>query len=89
MRTPRPDGGCHQCCTSPSTNCRAAARSICVACHVALRDRERHHVLELIAKAIRAARLIKRRSRPDATGQRLIEQPAVEQKFIARSGVVT
>ena len=40
---------------------------------------ERHHVLELIAKAIGAARLIKRRARPDTTGQRLIEQPAVEQ----------
>ena len=45
---------------------------------VSLRDRERHHVLELIAKAIRAARLIKRRARPDATGERLIEQPAIE-----------
>ena len=22
VRTPRPAGGCHQCCTSPSTNCR-------------------------------------------------------------------
>ena len=30
------------------------------ACDVSLRHRERHHVLELIAKAIRAARLIKR-----------------------------
>ena len=49
------------------------------ACDVALRDRERHDVLELIAKAIRATRLIERRARPDATGERLIEQPAVEQ----------
>ena len=45
---------------------------------VALRHRQRHHVLELIAKAIRAARLIERRPRPDATDKRLIEQPAVQ-----------
>src|SRR3990172_12720091 len=48
------------------------------ACHVSLRHGERHHVLELIAKAIGAAGLIKRRSRPDAASERLIEQPAVE-----------
>src|SRR5690348_17972207 len=29
VRTPRPEGGCHQCCTSPSRNCRLAARSSC------------------------------------------------------------
>jgi hypothetical protein len=29
VRTPRPAGGCHQCCTSPSRNWRAAARSRC------------------------------------------------------------
>ena len=46
---------------------------------VSFRHRERHYVLELITKAIRTAGLIKRRSRPDATRQRLIEQPAVEQ----------
>src|SRR4029077_4468923 len=46
--------------------------------HIALRDSERHDVLELIAKPIRAAGLIKRRSRPDTTDERLIEQPAVE-----------
>ena len=45
---------------------------------ISVRDHQRHHVLELIAKAVRAARLIKRRSRPDAAGQRLVEQPAVE-----------
>src|SRR3990172_6541557 len=48
------------------------------ACHVSLRHGERHHVLKLIAKAIGAAGLIKRRSRPDAASERLIEQPAVE-----------
>src|SRR4029453_7424029 len=42
-------------------------------------DGERHHVLKLIAKPIRAAGLIERRPRPDATGQRLVQQPAIEQ----------
>ena len=41
--------------------------------------REGHHVLKLIAKAVGAAGLIERRPRPDATGERLVEQPAVEQ----------
>ena len=42
--------------------------------------RQRHHVLELIAEAVGAARLVERRARPDAAGQRLVEQPAVEQQ---------
>ena len=47
--------------------------------HLRLRHAERHHVLELIAKAVRAAGLVERRARPDAAGERLVEQPAVEQ----------
>ena len=78
VRTPRPDGGCHQCWTSPSTNCRAAARSRCSRATSRLRDHQRHHVLELVAKPVGAAGLIERRARPDAAGQRLVEQPAVE-----------
>ena len=39
---------------------------------------ERHAVLQLIAKAIGAAGLIEGGARPDAAGERLIEQPAVE-----------
>ena len=35
MRTPRPDGGCHQCCTSPSTNCRAAPPRACARAQIA------------------------------------------------------
>ena len=46
--------------------------------NVSLRNHQRHHVLKLIAKAVSAARLIKRRARPDATSQRLIEQPTIE-----------
>jgi hypothetical protein len=48
-------------------------------CHGSLRHHERHNVLELIAKAVRAICLIQPRSRPDAAGKGLIEQPAVEQ----------
>jgi hypothetical protein len=38
---------------------------------------QREHVLQLIAEAERAARLIKGRSTPDAAGQALVERPAV------------
>ena len=46
---------------------------------VGLRDAERHDVLQLVAEAIGAARLIEAGARPDAAGERLIEQPAVQQ----------
>src|SRR5205085_6739471 len=42
------------------------------------RQRKCHPVLKLVAETISAARLIKRRSRPQAADQRLIEQPAIE-----------
>jgi hypothetical protein len=41
-------------------------------CQLGLGDGERHHVLKLIAKPVRAAGLIERRPRPHATGQRLV-----------------
>ena len=47
--------------------------------HLRLRHAKRHHVLKLVAKAISAARLIERRARPHPAGERLIEQPAVQQ----------
>ena len=78
MRTPCPECGSHQCCTSPSTNCRAAARSRCSRVNLRSGSDERHAVLQLVAKAVGAARLIERRAGPDAAGERLIEQPAVQ-----------
>ena len=42
---------------------------------------ERHAVLQLIAKAIGAARLIEGRARENATGEGLVEQPAVEHEI--------
>jgi hypothetical protein len=45
----------------------------------AIGDHQRHHVLELVAKAVGAACLIKGRARPQATGDRLIEKPAIHE----------
>jgi hypothetical protein len=42
------------------------------------RERERHSVLQLVAEAVGAARLVEARARPDPTGERLVEQPAVQ-----------
>ena len=49
-------------------------------------DRERHHVLKLIAKTVRATDLIKSGSSPNAAGKRLIEQPAIEKHIHAPIG---
>ena len=53
VRSPRPVGSCHQCCTSPSTNCRAGGAQQVLAREVRPRERQRHHVLQLIAEAVR------------------------------------
>ena len=42
------------------------------------RGGQRHAVLQLVAEAVGAAGLIESGARPDATGERLVEQPAVE-----------
>jgi len=42
------------------------------------RERERHHVLELVAEPVGAARLVVGRARPDAAHDALREEPAVE-----------
>ena len=43
------------------------------------RDAKRHHILQLIAIAPGAARLVKRGTRPQPASERLIEQPAVQE----------
>ena len=78
MRTPRPDGGCHQCWTSPSTNCRAAALSRCSRVSSRLAVTRRDHVLQLVAETVGATSLVQRRPRPEPAGERLVDQPAVE-----------
>ena len=45
------------------------------------RVQQRHHVLQLIAEAERAAGLIGAAAGPDAAAQRLIQQPAVHQQI--------
>ncbi len=80
VRTPWPRGSCHQCCTSPSTNCRDAAWRMCAAREMRRREDQRQDVLQLIAEAERAARLIEARAAPDAAGQGLIEEPPVQQQ---------
>ena len=45
-----------------------------------------HRVLQLVAEAERAARLIEARARPHAAGQRLIDEPAVGQEVDGRVG---
>ena len=89
VRVPRPLGGCHQCCTSPSTNCRDAARSRCARHRSGPRVEQRQHVLQLIAETECAARLIRTAARPDAAAERLIEQPAVHdqiERVVRRAG---
>ena len=80
VRTPRPSGGCHQCWTSPSRNWRAAERSSCSRKQRRLGVHQRHRVLQLVAEAERAARLIEAAAAPHAAGEHLVEQPAVGQE---------
>ncbi len=80
MRVPRPLGSCHQCWTSPSRNCRPAARSRCSRTRSGRAERQGHHVLELVAEPEGAARLVVAGARPQPAAHVLIEQPAVHQQ---------
>ena len=42
---------------------------------------QRHHVLQLVAEAKRAAGLIESRTAPDAARQALVQQPAIQQQI--------
>ena len=63
---PWPEVGSHQCCTSPASNWRAGGSQYVFASDRRPRNHERHDILQLIAKAVGAARLIERRPPPDA-----------------------
>src|SRR5205809_3550893 len=52
-----------------------------VPCEVGRGVHEGHHVLQLVAESVSAARLIKGRAAPDAAAESLVKQPAVEQKI--------
>ena len=45
------------------------------------RERQRHHVLQLIAKAERAAGLVVAAARPEPAADRLVQQPVVQQRI--------
>ena len=47
---------------------------------------ERHRVLQLVAEAERSARLVVAAARPEAAGDRLVEQPAVDEHVERRVG---
>src|SRR5438477_4233786 len=47
---------------------------------------EGHHILQLVAEAVSAARLIKGRATPDAAAESLVKEPAVEQKIRGKLG---
>src|SRR5438132_11297531 len=47
---------------------------------------ESHHVLQLVAKAVSATRLIKGRATPHTATESLVKQPAVEQKVRGKLG---
>ena len=58
--------------------CRGAQQVL--ARKVRTRERQRHHVLQLIAKAVCAAGLVVSAARPEPAADRLIQQPAVDQR---------
>ncbi len=82
---PRPAGGCHQCWTSPSRNWCDAAQDVRPG-DLGRGVDQGHHVLELVAEAERAARLVEARARPVPAGEHLVEQPAVGQQVERRVG---
>src|SRR6266571_2354770 len=47
---------------------------------------EGHDILQLVAEAVSATRLIKGGAAPDAATERLVKQPAVEQKICGKLG---
>ena len=78
VRTPWPECGSHQCWTVALGELPAGGAQEMLARERRPGDRQRHPVLQLVAEAVGAARLIEGRARPDAAGERLIEQPAVQ-----------
>ena len=78
VRTPAPVRGSHQCCTSPSGNCRRAALRIWSRASFGSCSRSASVSCKLVAEAEGAARLIEGRARPDAAGKALVGQPVVD-----------
>src|SRR5947208_14458430 len=64
---------------------RARAQDV-VPCEIGRGVHEGHHVLQLVAEAVTAARLIKGRAAPHPAAESLVKQPAVEQKVGRKLG---
>src|SRR5213592_1674972 len=64
---------------------RSRAQDV-VPCEVGCGVHEGHHVLQLVAEAVSAARLIKGRATPAAATESLVKQPTVEQKIRGKLG---
>ena len=84
MRTPAPVRGSHQCCTSPSANCRRGGVEDLVAGQRGIVQQQRQRVLQLVAEAEGAARLVEGRARTDAAGQALVGQPVIDHRVEGR-----
>src|SRR6266705_5967863 len=52
-----------------------------IACNLGRGMHEGHYVLQLVAEAVSAARLIKGRAAPNPATESLVKQPAIEQKI--------
>ena len=89
MRTPAAAGGCHQCSTSPSSNwCAARTRGCGRAQRSGAERQQREHVLELVAEAERAARLVEPGCGPQTRdGERLVGSQRLSIRSSAGSGV--
>jgi hypothetical protein len=82
VRTPIPDGGldvalfelaCRRSQDLGPRLCRSAVD-------------QRHHILQLIAKPVRSAGLVKRRAGPHPASQDLVDQPAIDHEVDAAIG---
>src|SRR5207253_939546 len=72
-----------ECATAVRVHVGGLARGLRQEILLVLARLERGSVLELVAKAERAARLIERRPPPQAAGERLVEEPAVRHEIEA------
>ena len=86
VRMPRPPGGCHQCSTSPSANWLGGVPEDLPPRELRPVVDERGGILQLIAEAKGAARLVIRRAAPHAATQILVRQPAVDHEVHGRRG---
>ena len=81
-------GGCHQCCTSPSSNCRAGGPQICSPRKSGPAVDQGHHVLQLIAKSDTRRRIGKTPCAPRHGSSAFDRAAMIDQQIEARFGRV-